>query len=165
MRYTPRSVIAVRDYFQANLNTRKNVLAAVDGLTIPDITQFFVGEWWVNPAPYYLFVFADDIQPETKVSGQLNGVYNDNITLGIRYKLSADLSECLNVYTLGSAIIDLLDPRSPNIGDPTLGGRVSACIIENIDYGAIGEVNDGTPTSYGLVVSLTVRNSEGAPTP
>lgn len=162
MRYTARSVSSLIVYLEEKWNARKDIVAGEDNLVgVPDIPLFLLGEWWDNPSALYAFAFSNTLSPEE--AGQRNGIYTDDVTLGLRYKVGADLSNIIHVYTFATALIDILDPRNSLVGDPTLGNRVGACQIESIDFGKLSVGKDKSATAHGLLATLRIRNSQGAP--
>ena len=168
-KYAARSVLAVKSYFAEKLNARLPAVGKDMGLVIPDVRTFLIGEWWDHTEALYCFTYADEQTPHIIGNGQRAGSYDTAINLALRYKMSAQYDkDVLKVLGYGTAITELLDARdlghpSP-IGDPTLGGRVSVCILERIEYGSLALSADKSITAYGLVASLTVRVHEGVST-
>ena len=166
-KYAAKATQAVLDYFKETLNNRLPTVANAMGVNLPDIPQFLKGEWWEHTQANYAFVFPDRVSPHRRGNGQGSGSYDTQVNFAIRHKTSADIESGLDVVMgYATAITELLDARDLGaltvVGDPTLGGRVSVCVLESIEFGSMPS-GDKSATAYGLIATMLVRVHEAQP--
>ncbi|NJO18057.1 MAG: hypothetical protein HC877_20705 [Thioploca sp.] len=152
-RYAARVLDALLTYLPTAIETQIGIIETEELITLPNIYDYRVGEWFeLNLSPF-VFMYTDKME-KVSPAGQRNIIYDVTSILCLRYKMSPDIAnDSKTVLHYLTAIIDAIN------ADPTLGGLVSVCLINEISIGAI-EQTDSSETSYGVTIDLTIRIHE-----